>query len=273
MSTTQAGSASCRSLLAAALSSSEPADKVRLTLALARRVRDEQPDLSGVHEAAVVGRPVLPRLVHPTQVPRRRLGSRTGHAALVHAVAHIEFNAINLALDAAWRFEHMPAAYYHDWVSVAAQEATHFAMMNAHLAALDHAYGDFDAHDGLWQMAEQTAADVMVRMALVPRVLEARGLDVTPGMRARLDRIGDTRGVEILDVIARDEVGHVAIGTYWFRHACAKRRLDPDRTFQQLLCDNLPQLPRGPFALEARSRAGFSAGELEWLQSNGEPPG
>lgn len=269
MNSAEEGPADCKALLAAALSAIEPAEKVRLTAELARRVLNEQPDFSGPRAAATVGRPAKPRLVHPTQVPRRRLGTRLGHAALIHAVAHIEFNAINLALDAAWRFEHMPAAYYHDWVSVAAEEATHFAMMNAHLSALDHAYGDFDAHDGLWQMAEQTAGDVMMRMALVPRVLEARGLDVTPGMRARLDRLGDARGVEILDVIARDEVGHVAIGTRWFRHVCAERRLEPDATFQKLLHDNLPQLPRGPFALEARSRAGFSTAELDWLQANG----
>ena len=270
MHSAEVESAQCKALLAAALSAVAPTDKVALTLELARRVRREQPDFSGARIAATVGRPDQPRLVHPTKVPRRRLGTRVGHAALVHSVAHIEFNAINLALDAAWRFEQMPAAYYHDWVCVAAEEATHFAMMSEHLAAFEHAYGDFDAHDGLWQMAEQTASDVMVRMALVPRVLEARGLDVTPGMRARLERLGDTRGVEILDVIARDEVGHVAIGTRWFRYVCAQRRLEPDQTFQRLLSDNLPQLPRGPFALDARRRAGFSSVELDWLRANGE---
>jgi uncharacterized ferritin-like protein (DUF455 family) len=155
------------------------------------------------------GRPARPALVSPANVPRRSLHTAQGRAALLHAVAHIECNAINLALDAIWRFERLPDACYRDWLRVASEEAHHFSLLAEHLATLGHAYGDFDAHDGLWSMVEKTKHDIVARMALVPRTLEARGLDATPPMQAKLAQAGDARAVEILGVILRDEVGHV----------------------------------------------------------------
>jgi uncharacterized ferritin-like protein (DUF455 family) len=189
-----------------------------------------------------------------------------GRAALAHAVAHIEFNAINLALDAAYRFRGLPDGYYGDWLSVAADEARHFRMMNERLAAMGHAYGDFPAHDGLWDMARQTAGDCLVRMALVPRVLEARGLDVTPGMIQRLDAAGDSATAGALRVILAEEVRHVAIGTRWFRWCCAQEGLEPRVTFLELLERYYGAPPRGPFNLEARLAAGFTPAEMEALE-------
>jgi uncharacterized ferritin-like protein (DUF455 family) len=189
-----------------------------------------------------------------------------GRAALVHALAHVEFNAINLALDAAHRFAGMPQAYYADWLRVAHEEALHFALLNAHLATLGYAYGDFPAHAGLWDMALKTAHDPLVRMALVPRVLEARGLDAAPLIVEKLKAAGDTRMVEILAVIERDEIGHVAIGSHWFAWLCAARHADPDATFRELLIEyDAPPL-KPPFNLGARRQAGFSEAELAWLE-------
>jgi uncharacterized ferritin-like protein (DUF455 family) len=216
------------------------------------------------------GRPARPALVMPQQVPRRRTDTPGGRAALVHALAHIEFNAINLALDAVHRFVGLPASYYGDWLRVADEEATHFALLDAHLATLGHGYGDFPAHGGLWEMALKTAHDPLVRMALVPRVLEARGLDATPLIVDKLKAVNETRLVEILAVIERDEIGHVAIGSRWFLWLCAARQLEPEATFRQLLADyDAPPL-RPPFNLAARRRAGFSENELAWLQQVSE---
>lgn len=213
------------------------------------------------------GRPERPALVAPHQVPRRRADTEAGRAALIHALAHIEFNAINLALDAAHRFAGMPPDYYADWLRVADEEATHFELLRAHLASLGHDYSDFPAHGGLWEMALKTADDPLVRMALVPRVLEARGLDATPLIAEKLRRAGDLRAIEILAVIERDEIGHVAIGSRWFAWLCAERGLVPAETFRQLLAEyDAPPL-RPPFNLAARGRAGFSPEELAWLES------
>jgi uncharacterized ferritin-like protein (DUF455 family) len=211
------------------------------------------------------GRPAKPELIPPHRVPRRRADTVRGRAALVHALAHIEFNAINLALDAAHRFAGMPPAYYADWLRVAAEEALHFDLLNTHLATLGCAYGDFPAHNGLWDMALKTAHDPLVRMALVPRVLEARGLDATPLIVDKLQAANDLRMVEILAVIERDEIGHVAIGSRWFGWLCAARGLEPEATFRQLLVDyDAPPL-KPPFNLAARRQAGFSEPELDWL--------
>lgn len=213
----------------------------------------------------IPGRPARPRLVSPREVPFRGLGSDEGRAALVHAVAHIEFNAVNLALDAALRFDGMPAAYYADWIGVARDEARHFAMLSTRLAEMGHAYGDFAAHNGLWEAAQKTAHDALLRMALVPRVLEARGLDVTPGMINRLREVGDTRTAQILCVILEEEVAHVAVGTRWFRRLCAQRGLDPVPTFRELLREHRVRL-QPPFNLPAREQAGFETKELEPLE-------
>lgn len=213
------------------------------------------------------GRPERPLLVEPSRVPRRRLGSAAGRGALIHAVAHIEFNAINLALDAVYRFRGMPRAYYVDWLSVAADEARHFQLMHDRLQDLGMAYGDLPAHNGLWEMAEQTADSCLVRMALVPRVMEARGLDVTPGMIKRLGAVGDRETVAALEIILAEEVRHVAIGTHWFAHCCAQQGLDPATTFLSLLETRYRGVVRGPFNLEARQRAGFTAAEMQALSA------
>lgn len=215
----------------------------------------------------VPGRPERPRLVPTLQVPKRSPFTLEGRAALIHAIAHIEFNAINLALDAVWRFAGMPAEYYQDWLQVAGEEALHFGLLHEHLQGLGFTYGDFDAHDGLWTMAERTAGDVLARMALVPRTLEARGLDATPPLQAKFARAGDPRAVEILEVILRDEVGHVQIGNRWYRQLCRERGLDPIALYPELVARfEAPRL-RPPFNLEAREAAGFSPEELAYLAS------
>ncbi|MCX2861885.1 ferritin-like domain-containing protein [Paucibacter sp. PLA-PC-4] len=213
------------------------------------------------------GRPEHPRLVPTLQVPKRSPFTTEGRAALLHAIAHIEFNAINLALDAVWRFAGMPREFYLDWLKVAAEEALHFTLLHEHLQGLGRRYGDFDAHDGLWTMAERTAGDVLARMALVPRTLEARGLDATPPLQAKLARAGDTRAVEILSVILRDEIGHVEIGNRWYRQLCRERGLDPVALYPDLVRQYEAPRLRPPFNLSARHAAGFSAEELAYLQS------
>lgn len=213
------------------------------------------------------GRPTAPELVPPGEVPRRRLGNPEGRAALIHAIAHIEFNAINLALDAELRFPGMPEPFYHDWLSVAADEARHFTMLAQRLQQMGYQYGDFPAHNGLWEMAEKTAHDVMIRMALVPRVLEARGLDVTPGMIERLQSVGDSETVEILRIILHEEERHVEIGSRWFRYCCAQRGLEPDATFEKLLEQYYQGKIKLPLNTPARRRADFSEPELAMLEA------
>ena len=219
-----------------------------------------------LHASGAAGRPPLPRLVPPADLPRRTPFTVEGRAALLHAVAHIEFNAINLALDAIWRFAGMPQAYYLDWLHVAAEEAHHFTLVRDHLQTLGHDYGDFDAHDGLWAMCERTAADPLARMALVPRTLEARGLDATPPMQARLAKAGDMHAVAILDVILREEVGHVAIGNRWYRFLCERDALDPVGTYDLLAARYAAPRLRGPFNVAARLAAGFTRDEIDALQ-------
>ena len=240
----------------------QKADAVRHGMAPGGTI-DTAAQLSAPHP--LPGRPASPVLVDPTQVPRRSPFSVEGRAALLHAVAHIEFNAINLALDAVWRFPGLPQDYYRDWLRVAAEEATHFTLLEEHLASLGHAYGDFPAHDGLWAMAEKTAGDLTARMALVPRTLEARGLDATPPMQARLARAGDMRAVAILDVILRDEIGHVAIGNRWYRWCCARDGLDPVRHYAALAQRYAAPRLKPPFNLDARRAAGFSDDEMAAL--------
>ena len=253
------------------LDATEPKEKLRLTRAtweavLAGDLRAD-PAAPAPEPISGPGRPARPELVNARQVPQRGLGSEEGRAALVHAIAHIEFNAINLAWDAVYRFRGKPDAYYYDWASCANDEARHFAMLSSRLEELGHAYGDFAAHDGLWQMAEKTAGSDTARMALVPRVLEARGLDVTPGMIERLRQLGDSRTIAILEVILREEVAHVAAGTRWYHHCCARDGLDPVDTFFALLRDYMGVNLRGPFNLPARREAGFAEAELERLMA------
>ena len=255
------------------LDAADPAEKLRLSFAtFAALERGElRPDVgsSPARPIGLPGRPERPRLVSSRELSQRGLGSAEGRAALVHAIAHIEFNAIDLAWDAVYRFRGKPDAYYRDWASCANDEARHFTMLSGRLAELGYAYGDFDAHNGLWEMAEKTAHSDTARMALVPRVLEARGLDVTPGMMERLRRQQDERTVAILEVILREEVAHVAAGTRWFHWCCERDGIEPEATFAQLLNDYMNGSLRGPFNLDARRAAGFSESELVWLATLG----
>ena len=213
----------------------------------------------------IPGRPARPRLVAHTQLKPRSAQTPQGRAALLHALVHIELNAIDLALDAVWRFAGLPDDFYRQWLQVAREEALHFELLRDHLATLGKRYGDFDAHDGLWQMAERTRHDVLARLALVPRTLEARGLDASPAVKAKLLAAGDGRGGEILDLILRDEIGHVAVGNRWYRWLCAQRGLDPLPTYAALAHQHGAPRPRGPFNLDARRAAGFDADELAAL--------
>jgi uncharacterized ferritin-like protein (DUF455 family) len=214
---------------------------------------------------AMPGRPPRPRLVPVKALPQRGLGSAEGRAAFLHAIAHIEFNAIDLAWDAVYRFRDLPLGYYADWVRVADDEARHFGWLQARLLEMGYAYGDFDAHNGLWDMAMRTADSLSARMALVPRVLEARGLDVTPGMIARLRACGDEDSVAILQRILDEEVAHVAAGSRWFRHACEREGCNPRQRFEDLLREHALGALRGPFNREARLASGFEPEELDWL--------
>ncbi|MCW8851972.1 MAG: ferritin-like domain-containing protein [Gammaproteobacteria bacterium] len=245
-----------------------PEKKVEAALALrgdwlAEKITIEP--LAKVVPLPVPGRPEKPELVDARDVPRRNFASLKGRLTLVHAIAHIEFNAINLALDAVYRFQDMPEQYYTDWIRVAAEEAKHFTMLSDYLESHGMSYGDLPAHNGLWEMAVKTDFDVLVRMALVPRVLEARGLDVTPGMIKKLQSTGDMRLIQILQIIFDEEIGHVKIGTHWYRTLCDQRGLEPEQTFLELIEKYMQGAKFGPFETEARIEAGFSREEMERL--------
>lgn len=249
----------------------DPERKCRLTAQAVAALREGRLSMRAAASAEPVvdtpGRPPRPRLIAPRDLPQRGLGSAEGRAAFVHAIAHIEFNAINLAWDAVQRFADMPPAFYTDWAGVADDEARHFALLAGRLRELGYAYGDFDAHDGLWEMARTTAHDALARMALVPRVLEARGLDVTPAMIVRLRAGGDHVTADILEVILREEVAHVAIGSRWFAWCCERAGLAPQPTFIALLREHASGAVRGPFNRTARAAAGFDAEEMAALDA------
>jgi len=255
---------------AAVLDACEADEKVFATLSSAAAwARDELTLMPG--ESAVrsdpPGRPARLRLVAPSEVPRRRLRSRQGIVAFLHALAHIELNAIDLAWDCVQRFRDMPDDYYDDWVEVARDEATHFVLLRARLRDLGADYADLPAHNGLWEMAEKTAHDPLERMALVPRFLEARGLDVAPGMVERLERAGDSASAAIVQRILDEEVAHVAAGSRWFRYLCERRGVDPDSEFLRLIDARLGGRMHGPLNLDARGRAGFTPREIAGIQA------
>jgi uncharacterized ferritin-like protein (DUF455 family) len=254
-----------RSRALALLEEPDPATKATGVRVLAAGAPPLDAQAAWQPRAPLPGRPARPRLVDPAAVPRRSPATPAGRAALLHAIAHIEFNAINLALDALWRFPGLPDTFYRDWLTVAGEEALHFTLLVEHLATLGHAYGDFDAHDGLWTMTERTAGDLTARLALVPRTLEARGLDATPGIQKRLAAAGDRRAVEILGIILRDEIGHVAIGNRWYRWCCEREGLDPERHYPVLAERYRAPRLKGPFNLDARLAAGFTPAELARL--------
>lgn len=247
----------------------DPSQKCEAVFEFTRQMRDGTLEIAPVPGVEVIGqpgRPARPRLVAPKDLARRSLGTERGRAALIHAITHIEFNAINLALDALYRFQGLPREYYLDWSRVAEEEAQHFLMLRERLQQAGFDYGEFDAHDGLWTMAVKTHDSLVARMALVPRVLEARGLDVTPGMIRKLRAHGDEKTAQILEVILEQEIGHVAIGSRWFRHACEEHDLEPEPTFQMLLTRHYTARVQKPLHREARRKAGFSETELAALE-------
>ena len=217
---------------------------------------------------APITTPGLPRnllLVAPRELKRRGINSQQGRNVLMHAIAHIEFNAINLALDAAYRYRHQPIEYYQDWIRIAAEEARHFMLISDYLKQNNCTYSDFPAHNGLWDMAIKTADDVVARMALVPRVLEARGLDVTPGIIKRLSSVNDKSAVAILEVIYQEEIDHVRIGSKWFHFQCEQKHMEPRSTFKAMVNKHLHGELKGPFNIAARLQAGFDELELKGL--------
>lgn len=257
-----------------ALCITDPVEKTSLTLAMhaqqASICIDTERSIAAPAGVPLPGHPARPELKAHTSVARRSPATAEGRAILLHAIAHIEFNAINLALDAIWRFDGMPRDFYLDWLQVAAEESKHFGLLRAHLQKWGSDYGDYPAHQGLWTMCEKTASDIVARMALVPRTLEARGLDATPQIQAKLQQTGAPDALEavaILDIILREEVGHVAIGNHWYRHLCQKQDLDPEAHYGQLVTDYAAPRPKPPLNLAARSQAGFSDAELSWLQA------
>lgn len=254
----------------------QAADKVRLL----NHWRDH-PEAFSLDTAAVLtpasdqpGRPDRPELVDPVNVPKRSPHTLAGRAALMHAICHIEFNAIALALDAVWRFAHMPEDYYRQWMNVAVEEAMHFGLVQDQLQRMGCTYGEHAAHDGLWAMCEQTQDDITARMALVPRTLEARGLDATPIIQTKLRTLNapDAQAcVAILDVILRDEIGHVAIGNHWYHWLCEKQQLDPVEHFRFLHQLHGAPAPKPPLNWAARRQAGFSDDELTYFSQAAEP--
>ena len=211
------------------------------------------------------GRSAKPELVPHTQLQAKSMATPEGRAMLVHSIAHIELNAIDLALDVVWRFAGLPEAFYTDWVRIAQEEAKHFLLLREHLVGMGFDYGSFPAHNTLWDMAQRTQGDLLARIGIVPRTMEARGLDASPGVKNKLVSVGDHRAGEILDIILEDEIGHVAAGNRWYRYLCAQRSLDPISTYAELIAQyDAPKL-RPPFNMAARRLAGFEEAELAAL--------
>jgi uncharacterized ferritin-like protein (DUF455 family) len=266
--------ASLTSGAVAILATADPAAKARGSRRLA-----EIWDASGLDVGASVpprrpARPERPQLRPPKEMPKRRaFGSPAGRVALLHALAHIELNAIDLAWDIIARFsrEPLPRGFFDDWVAVAAQEAVHFELLVLRLADFGACYGDLPAHDGLWESAAATADDLLARLAVVPLVLEARGLDVTPEMAATLERVGDPQSAAVLRRIYRDEIDHVAAGVRWFDELCRARDLVPEETFRERVRRYFKGELKPPFNREARAAAGFPARYYEPLLRGGVP--
>jgi uncharacterized ferritin-like protein (DUF455 family) len=243
----------------------DPDTKARETRALDTTAPLGIPE-SIVELPGIPGRPAKPELHANLQTKKKSLTTAEGRAVLLHALAHIELNAIDLALDIVWRFAGMPEAFYRQWLQVAQEEALHFELLRNHLHSLGYGYGDFPAHNGLWDMAAKTQHDLLARLALVPRTLEARGLDASPAVKAKLISVGDMAAGEILDIILRDEIGHVAIGNHWYNYLCQQQGRDPISTYTALAAQYDAPRPRPPLNMEARRKAGFSEAELLVLE-------
>lgn len=265
-------SESVHSYALAALQATDPIQKRALTDSLYDRWQLGElvcADTSPAQRLESPGRPEKPELVAPKALARRSLHTPEGYAAFIHSLCHIEFNAINLALDAVYRFRGLPTDFYTDWLRIAKEEAYHFSLLNAHLQTRGFTYGDFTAHNSLWELAVNTDHDALVRMALVPRVQEAHGLDVTPGIIEKLRVMHADEAVTILEIILRDEIGHVSAGNRWFNYLCEQRGLEPLTTFQTILAQTYRGRLHGPFALDIREQAGFSQAELAFFHQMG----
>jgi len=242
------------------LNTADPAEKCRLTRQFAADWREGRiVEAGAVPPPSRPARPPRPELLPPNRMPRRSYGGVPGRIALLHALAHIELNAIDLAWDAASRFaaEAMPKAFHDDWIQVAEDEAAHFDMLAGLLAELGAAYGDLPAHDGLWQAAEKTADDLLARMAVVPMTLEVRGCDTTPATMEKLKRNGDDRTPPVLEIIYHDEIRHVAAGVRWFVFLAERRGIDPVAAYHRLLAERFPAGLKPPFNHQARAEAGM----------------
>jgi uncharacterized ferritin-like protein (DUF455 family) len=252
-----------RGLAVTAISAADLDEKVGVTRELAARWEAGALSVASPLDPPVPdrpGRPARPELVDPRRVAKRSLHTLQGRIALMHALAHIELNAIDLALDIVARFapEKPPMSFFDGWVMVAAEEAKHFSLLRARLRSLGADYGDLPAHDGLWQAATATRNDLHARLAVVPLVLEARGLDVTPALTAEMRAVGDEETAAILDIIYTDEKKHVAVGAKWFRFYCALSGHDPARRFQELVRANFRGGVKPPFNDRARAEAGLT---------------
>jgi uncharacterized ferritin-like protein (DUF455 family) len=255
----------------AILQATSISQRVEETVQLGQLLRLGQLDLSPTQTRVrltpqAVQFPDAPKRIDPRQLPRRKLITAEGRIAFLHALAHIEFTAITLAIDIAYRFPDMPDRFRSDWIEVAVDEARHFGLLSERLALLGAAYGDLPAHHGLWELAVNTSGDVLDRLALIPRFMEARGLDVTPGTIERLDQLQDQASIDVLTVIYDEEIGHVSLGSHWFKWVCSQRSLDHEPTYFALLHRYELGSVRGPFNRDARLRAGFSGPEIDRLE-------
>ena len=245
----------------AVLETPGPVDKARLSRAFAADwAAGRIADVGSARPPPRPARPKRPELKPPREMPRRKINQApAGRIALYHALAHIELNAVDLAWDIIARFtaEGLPRPFYDDWVVVAGEEARHYGLLSQRLMALGAAYGNLPAHDGLWQAAEATRHDPLARLAVVPLVLEARGLDVTPGLIKKLEAVGDEAGAAVLRVIYAEEIGHVAVGKRWFDHLCRKRGLAPEPTWRELVARHFKGAIKPPFNEAARRAAGL----------------
>mgnify|MGYP000206321044 CR=1 FL=1 len=211
--------------------------------------------------------PKRPELLDPQDMPNRKLSTVSGLRAFFHAIAHIEWMAIYLAWDILYRFRQMPLEFYHDWLRVAHEEVEHFSLVRGHMNRMGIDYGDLPAHRGLWDVAEKTANDLMARLALVPRYMEARGLDVTPGMIEKFANAGDWESVDLLTRILHDEVGHVELGSRCFRYVCDQNGLESEEKYKELITQYQKTKRKVALNREFRKKAGFSDAELDWLEN------
>ena len=276
-----AGDPALSSLAGAARSVVTTADtlgKVRLAHRAADAWNERRLSLGGISTSQPMperpGRPPRPELLPPRAMPRRSAHGLSNRIALLHALAHIELNAVDMTWDLIGRFVHvpMPRAYYDDWVRVGAEEARHFKLLHDRLGELGAAYGDLPAHDGLWQSAQATGHSLIARLAVVPLVLEARGLDVSPSIIAGLEAAGDLASAAILEIIYRDEKHHVAFGAKWFRHLCEQQSLAPEPTFHDLVRRHFRGPVKPPFNDKARAEAGLTPGFYRPLVAVGKVP-